>query len=86
MVGAAEHELNGIYNVGTGESYSFNTVVEMLNEALETGVEPEYVDNPIPESVYVHDTCADASKLHEAIGWEPEIGFQEGIKRVCSVY
>ena len=85
-VGAAEHELNGIYNVGTGESYSFNTVVEMLNEALETGVEPEYVDNPIPESVYVHDTCADASKLHEAIGWEPEIGFQEGIKRVCSVY
>ena len=85
-VGAAEHELNGIYNVGTGESYSFNTVVEMLNDELGTAVAPEYVENPIPESIYVHDTCADASKLYETIGWEPEIDFEEGIERVCSVY
>ena len=85
-VGAAEHELDGIYNVGTGESYSFNTVVEMLNDELGTAVAPEYVENPIPESIYVHDTCADASKLYETIGWEPEIDFEEGIERVCSVY
>ncbi len=85
-VGAAEHGLDGVYNVGTGESYSFNTVVEMLNAALGTAVDPEYVENPIPESVYVHDTCADFSKLHEAIGWEPEISFEEGIERVCSGY
>ncbi len=85
-VGAAEHGLDGVYNVGTGESYSFNTVVEMLNAELGTAVDPEYVENPIPESVYVHDTCADFSKLHEAIGWEPEISFEEGIERVCSGY
>lgn len=83
---AAEHELDGIYNIGTGEAYSFDTVVEMLNEELGTSVEPEYVENPIPESVYVHDTCADSSKLREATGWEPEISFAEGIGRVCSIY
>ena len=83
---AAEHELDGVYNLGTGERYSFNTVVEMLNDELGTDVDPEYVESPIPEDVYVHDTCADASKMREATGWEPEIDFEEGIERVCSVY
>ena len=85
-VQAAEHELAGIYNVGTGQSYSFNTVVELLNDELDTDVTPEYVENPIPESVYVHDTCADFSKLHAATGWEPAISFEEGIEQVCSGY
>jgi len=83
---AADHRLDGVYNVGTGEAYSFNTVVECINRELGTDVEPEYVENPIPESVYVHDTCADPTKLREATGWEPAIGFEEGIRRVCSAY
>jgi UDP-glucose 4-epimerase len=83
---AAEHQLNGVYNVGTGEAYSFNTVVEMINDELGTDVDPEHVENPIPDSVYVHDTCADASKIREATGWEPEIDFEEGIRRVCEQY
>ncbi|GGK62501.1 NAD-dependent epimerase/dehydratase family protein [Haloarcula sebkhae] len=86
LVLAAEHELNGVYNLGTGEAYDFNTVVEMLNDELGTDIEPEYVENPIPEDVYVHDTCADFSKMHEATGWEPEISFEEGIELVCAPY
>ncbi|EMA29576.1 NAD-dependent epimerase/dehydratase family protein [Haloarcula japonica] len=86
LVLAAEHELNGVYNLGTGEAYDFNTVVEMLNDELGTDIEPEYVENPIPEDVYVHDTCADFSKIHEATGWEPEISFEEGIELVCAPY
>jgi UDP-glucose 4-epimerase len=83
---AAENELNGIYNVGTGDRYSFNTVVELLNSELDTDVDPEYVENPIPEDMYVHDTCADASKLRETTGWEPKVSFEEGITQVCSGY
>jgi len=86
LVLAAEHELNGVYNLGTGEAYDFNTVVEMLNDELGTDIEPEYVENPIPEDVYVHDTCADFSRMHEATGWEPEISFEEGIELVCTPY
>ncbi len=86
LVVAAKHKLDGIYNVGTGKSYDFNTVVEMINDELGTDVEPEYVENPIPESVYVHDTCADASKLQSETGWEPQIDFEEGIRRVCAQY
>ncbi|MDR9381605.1 MAG: NAD-dependent epimerase/dehydratase family protein [Natronomonas sp.] len=83
---AAEHRLDGVYNVGTGERYSFNEVVDLLNAELGTNVEAEYVENPIPESVYVHDTCADYSKLNAATGWEPAIDFETGIELVCSPY
>jgi UDP-glucose 4-epimerase len=45
-----------------------------------------YEDNPIPEHAFVHATMADASKMREATGWEPEIDFEEGLRRVCAPY
>ncbi|ADQ68699.1 nucleoside-diphosphate-sugar epimerase [Halogeometricum borinquense DSM 11551] len=84
LVLAAEHELNGVYNLGTGESYSFNEMVAMINEVLGTDVEPKYIENPLDE--YVHDTMADPTKMKEATGWEPEISFEEGVQRVCEPY
>ncbi|WP_049987416.1 NAD-dependent epimerase/dehydratase family protein [Halobellus rufus] len=81
---AADHRLQGIYNLGTGESYTFNEMIEMINAELGTDVDPEYVENPL--DVYVHDTMADATKMREATGWEPEIPFEEGVARVCAPY
>jgi len=83
---AAEHELTGIYNLGTGDSYDFDTVVEYINRELGTDVEPTYVENPIPDDVYVHDTMADVTKFQKATGWEPAIDFEEGVRRVCAQY
>lgn len=83
---AGSHGLSGRYNLGTGKPYSFNTVVERLCDVLGRDVTPEYVENPIPADVYVHDTCADWSRMHEATGWQPKIGFAEGIRRVCDPY
>lgn len=81
---AADHELQGIYNLGTGESYDFNTMVAMINEVLGTDVEPKYIENPF--EVYVQDTKADSSKMHEETGWEPTVDFEEGVRRVCEPY
>ncbi|NUC72775.1 NAD-dependent epimerase/dehydratase family protein [Haloterrigena sp. SYSU A558-1] len=83
---AADHELTGVYNLGTGDAYSFNELVEMLNDELGTDIDPEYVENPIPEDVYVHDTCADSSKMREETGWEPQISLEEGVEQVCEPY
>jgi len=83
---AAEHQLNGVYNLGTGDAYDFDEVVAMINDELGTSVEPEYVENPIPDDVYVHDTCADCSRIRDATGWEPRIDFEDGIRRVCAQY
>jgi UDP-glucose 4-epimerase len=81
---AADHRLQGIYNLGTGESYTFNEMVGLINDELGTDVDPAYVENPL--DVYVHDTKADATKMREATGWEPEIDFEEGVARVCAPY
>ncbi|MFC7212033.1 NAD-dependent epimerase/dehydratase family protein [Natronoarchaeum sp. GCM10025321] len=81
---AADNELAGVYNLGTGETYSFNEMVDLINETLGTDVDPEY--EPIPIENYVHDTCADASKIRDATGWHPRIGFEEGVERVCEPY
>ncbi|ESP90038.1 NAD-dependent epimerase/dehydratase family protein [Candidatus Halobonum tyrrellensis] len=80
----ADHELAGVYNLGTGEPYSFNEMVDLINDVLGTDVDPEY--EPIPLENYVHDTCADISKVREATGWEPEVSFEEGVKQVCEPY
>ncbi|MCO8247109.1 MULTISPECIES: NAD-dependent epimerase/dehydratase family protein [unclassified Haladaptatus] len=83
---AAENELTGVYNLGTGESHDFNTVVEYINDELGTDVEPVYVENPIPDDVYVHDTMADVTKFTTETGWEPEVSFEEGVHHVCEQY
>jgi UDP-glucose 4-epimerase len=83
---AADHRITGIYNLGTGEQYSANRVVELLNDELGTDVEPEYVENPIPADMFVDATLADATKIREATGWEPEIEFEEGLGMVCEQY
>jgi UDP-glucose 4-epimerase len=83
---AADHDLQGIYNVGTGQQYSFNELVERLAAVLEVDVDPTYTEGYVPDDVYVHDTMADASKLRAATGWEPEIDFETGLRRVCAQY
>jgi UDP-glucose 4-epimerase len=83
---AADHELTGIYNLGTGEQHTANEIVDALNDVLGTAVEPEHVENPIDEDVFVQHTMADYAKMQEATGWEPEISFGEGMERVCEPY
>ncbi len=83
---AADNDCQGIYNVGTGEQYSFDDLVSRLNEILGTDVDPTYAEGYVPDHVYVHDTMADASKLRAETGWEPEIDFEEGLRRVCAQY
>ncbi|WP_049970783.1 NAD-dependent epimerase/dehydratase family protein [Haladaptatus cibarius] len=86
LVLAAENELTGVYNLGTGTAVSFNELVEMLNAELGTDIEPDYIENPIPDEVYVHDTMADSSKMYEATGWEPQLSLENGLSRVCEQY
>ena len=86
LVAAAENELDGIYNLGTGERVNFNNIVGMINDELGMSIDPEYVENPIPEDVYVFDTCADHTKISDATGWNPKIFIEDGIERVCDGY
>jgi UDP-glucose 4-epimerase len=80
---AMSSDYHGILNVGTGAAYSFNDVVDLINEGLinegiGSEIKPKYVDNPIKN--YVSHTLADTSKTKEIIGFEACCTLDDGIR------
>lgn len=80
----ADNRLAGVYNIGTGQQYTFNETVDSLNEALGTDIEPIY--EPVPLENYNYQQRADPAKLQRATGWTPKIGFDDGVRHVCEPY
>ena len=68
-----------VVNVGTGVPTTFNRVIEILNEALSTSLEPEYFDNPYT-SFYQNQTLADTKLAEELLRFKAEFSPGEGIK------
>jgi UDP-glucose 4-epimerase len=80
----ADAKLRSAYNVGTGENYSFNEAVGLLNDALEINIKPAY--EPAPLTNYNYQQRFDVSKLCEATGWEPDRLLLRGLQQVCALY
>jgi len=74
----------GVLNVGTGESYSFNDVVEILAKKMNLEVEPEHVENPIKN--YVRHTLADTSKAEKVLGFRSRYSLDEGVTELMGYY
>ncbi|MBM7866685.1 NAD-dependent epimerase/dehydratase family protein [Heliobacterium gestii] len=69
---AAQSPFSGeVMNVGSGDSYSINRLVELL------GGEVTY----IPKRPGEPDcTFADTAKIRERLGWKPKYSFEEGVQ------
>ncbi|MBI2552461.1 NAD-dependent epimerase/dehydratase family protein [Candidatus Uhrbacteria bacterium] len=63
-------------NIGTGVNYSVNQVAKLIGGPT----------THIPPRVEPHDTLADISRAKELLGWEPEVEFEEGLKRTMEWY
>jgi len=74
----------GVYDIGTGKSYTFNEVVDLLNFKLGKKIKPKYVPNPINRYVY-HTLCKDFS-ARDVFGFEPKVDLEEGIDKIISFY
>ena len=70
----------GIYNLGTGRSYSFNYVVDLINEKLGTRLKPIYKENHIKN--YVKDTLAHTGKTERELGFEARWSLEEGLDQI----
>jgi UDP-glucose 4-epimerase len=81
---AMNSDYHGILNVGTGKSYSFNDVVEMLNKRMGTDLQPDYTENPIKN--YVMHTLADTSKTKEVLSFDARYSIEEGIEELVKAY
>ncbi len=76
LVRAAESDLAGeILNVGSGDSYSVNRLVELL------GGEVTFVPKRPGEP---DCTWGDTTRIKERLGWEPKITFEEGVSRMLN--
>jgi UDP-glucose 4-epimerase len=76
FLAAARSPLKGeIFNVGSGGHYSINRLVDLL------GCERSY----IPKRPGEPDcTFADTRRIREALGWTPQVSFDEGVKVMLS--
>jgi UDP-glucose 4-epimerase len=75
---------HGILNVGTGKAYSFNKVIEILNENMGLSVKPQYAENPIKN--YVQHTLSDTEKAEKIIGFRSEYSLENGVKELLKFY
>lgn len=76
-------EKSCIVNIGTGVATTFNRIIELLNNALNTGYEPEYFDNPY--EFYQNETLADTKLAYELLGFKVNFFIEQGIKEYISL-
>jgi len=81
---AMEAKTSCVVNVGTGAATSFNRVIEILNEVLNTNFKPEYFDNPY--DFYQNNTQADTSAASELIGFKAQYSIEKGIEDYVKNY
>jgi UDP-glucose 4-epimerase len=79
LLAAESDKANGrMMNVASGRQYSLLEVVEALNRVLGTKIQPTLADPRVGD---VRDSLADVSLAKELLGYEPQISFEEGLRR-----
>jgi len=74
---AARARASGIFNAGSGVPRTFNDIVTNLNRVLNTGYQPEYIDNP--HAHYQPHTEADLTQTTLKLRYKPKYTLEQGI-------
>ena len=70
-----------LYNIGCGDRHDLNTLVRYLGEIL--GVTPVVTHIPNRPGDVPH-SLADISRARERIGYNPTVGFREGLEKTAA--
>jgi nucleoside-diphosphate-sugar epimerase len=76
LAASSKNAVGYAINIGCGEQISLNAVLRMAGELLGGIVTAEYRDSRPGD---VHDSLADISLAQRLLGYEPVIGFHEGL-------
>ncbi len=71
--GASGH----VINVATGEPRSVNALADTIGDVLGKPVRKEYLP---PRTGDVRDSWADVAEARRLLGWEPQVGLEEGLR------
>jgi nucleoside-diphosphate-sugar epimerase len=72
-----------VFNVACGERHTLLDLVAALNDILDTDIEPIHT---APRPGDVRHSLADVSATQDALGYEPEVDFREGLQRTVEWY
>jgi len=72
-----------VINVGMGRSYTLNQTIALLNDIFDRQVRPKY--DPPRKGDALH-SLADISLARQALGYEPLVSFEEGMRRTVDWY
>jgi UDP-glucose 4-epimerase len=67
-----------VFNVGTGERRTLNDLLSSLSGIVERPLEPEYSNARLGD---VRHSQAEIEKARRFLGFEPKVGFEEGLQR-----
>jgi UDP-glucose 4-epimerase len=77
-------EANGangrIFNIAAGSPKTVNTLADTVGDMLGKPVEKQY--GP-PRAGDLRDSYADIATARDVLGWEPRVGFEEGLRRTA---
>ena len=68
-----------IFNIGSGISYSFDEVIEMIEKSTSKKLNLEY-ENDVQS--YIENITADNSKITKILDWKPKLTFKEGLQKL----
>jgi UDP-glucose 4-epimerase len=81
LLAADADGVNGrVLNVAAGGSHTVNELADTIGELLERPVEKRY--GP-PRQGDIRASWADISEARRRLGYEPEVGFEEGLRRTA---
>lgn len=72
-----------VFNVANGRSTSLLSLLDQLNRLLGTTIEPIHAP---PRAGDIRESLADISAARDVLGYEPQVDFEEGLKRSVGYY
>ncbi len=81
---AMDSEAIGVFNVGTGKSYSLNQTLSIIRKKMNINLDPVYVENKIKN--YVKITQASTEKAEKELGFRALTDIERGIDTTISYY
>src|SRR2546427_3586570 len=76
-------DLGLVFNVGTGGRYTLNHTLRLLEKISGKRANPRY--DP-PREGDIRDSQADIGLARTILGYEPRVGFEEGLRRTWEWY
>lgn len=79
----AINDVNGVFNVGKGESITINELARLVQEASGISIKIEYANSRLGEVIHCK---ADINRIKNIINYTPQIGIKNGLKEYFDWY